>query len=273
MRKMTRRMAMVLATMFITIALRAYAQDLASFEKRIHVEKLENGLTLVVMERHEAPVFSFFTHVDAGSSQEQAGQTGLAHMFEHMAFKGTEQIGTTNYAEEKKALEKVEATYHAYDLERLKISGRDDQKIAELEKAWKDAVTAADAFVVQNEFGEIIDREGGVGLNAFTSNDETGYFYSLPANRVELWAYLESERFIEPGDAGVLQRARCGVRRATDERRKQSGWTPDRAVSCRGFHGASRTDGRASAGQAICTVSLQQTPSASLPSITFHRIW
>lgn len=198
MRKRISRMVMVLATVFVSIALRAGAQDLASFEKRIHVEKLENGLTLLVLERHEAPVFSFFTHVDAGSVQEQAGETGLAHMFEHMAFKGTDKIGTTNYAEEKKALEKVEAAFQAYDLERIKISGRDDQKVAELEKAWKDAVTAAEAFVVQNQFGEIIDREGGVGLNAFTSNDETGYFYSLPANRLELWAYLESERFLKP---------------------------------------------------------------------------
>src|SRR5438309_11408061 len=90
------------------------AQDVASFEKRITVKKLPNGLTLMICERPEAPVFSFFTLVDAGSVQDPMGATGLAHMFEHMAFKGTDKIGTTDYAAEKPALEKVEATYAAY---------------------------------------------------------------------------------------------------------------------------------------------------------------
>jgi predicted Zn-dependent peptidase len=174
------------------------AQDLASFEKRITVKALENGLTVIVCERPVAPVFSFFTHVDVGGAQEVPGITGLAHMFEHMAFKGTDAIGTTEYAAEKVALEKVEAAYRAYDEARRRPVGRDEKEVAEKEKAWKDAIAEADRYVVKNQFGEIIDREGGVGLNAFTSSEETGYFYSLPANRLELWAYLESERFLKP---------------------------------------------------------------------------
>src|SRR6185503_14621158 len=66
------------------------------------------------------------------------------------------------------------------------------------EKAWKDAIAQADKYVVVNEFGEIIDREGGAGLNANTAYDSTQYYYSFPANRFELWAYLESERFLKP---------------------------------------------------------------------------
>ena len=93
---------------------------------------------------------------------------------------------------------KVEKAYAAYDAERRRPVGRDDKKVAELEKAWKDAIAAADKFVKVNEFGDIIDREGGTGLNAFTNDDETGYHYSLPANRLELWAYLESQRFLHP---------------------------------------------------------------------------
>jgi predicted Zn-dependent peptidase len=176
----------------------AAAQDLASFEKRITVKKLPNGLTLLICERPEAPVFSFFTHVDVGSVQEVPGITGLAHMFEHMAFKGTDKIGTKNYAAEKLALAKVEKAYAAYDAERRRPVGRDDKKVAALEKAWKDSIAAADEFVLVNEFGDIIDREGGTGLNAFTNSDETGYHYSMPVNRLELWAYLESERFLHP---------------------------------------------------------------------------
>jgi len=176
----------------------AAPQDLASFEKRVTRKVLPNGMTILVCERPVAPVFSFFTHVDVGSDREVPGITGLAHMFEHMAFKGTDTIGTSDYAAEKVALEKVEAAYAAYESQRRLPVGRDEKKLAELEKAWKDAAAEADRYVVRNEFGEIVDREGGFGLNAFTSSDETGYFYSFPVNRLELWAFLESERFLKP---------------------------------------------------------------------------
>src|SRR5271156_6504389 len=128
----------------LVFAALAAAQDITSFEKRTTVKKLANGLTIVICERPEAPVFSFFTHVDTGSVQDPLGQTGLAHMFEHMAFKGTDKIGTTDYAAEKVALEKVEQAYAAYDAERRRTVGRDDKKLADLEKSWKDAIAAAD---------------------------------------------------------------------------------------------------------------------------------
>src|SRR5690348_11200732 len=133
------------------------AQDMASFEKRITVKVLDNGLTILICERHEAPVFSYFTYVDVGSDREILGQTGLAHMFEHMAFKGTEKIGTTNYAAEKVALEKVEKAYADYLYERDKLVGRDEKKVADLEKAWKDAIKDADQYVINNQFGLIVE--------------------------------------------------------------------------------------------------------------------
>jgi predicted Zn-dependent peptidase len=178
----------------------ALSQDLASFEKRTTVKKLANGLTVIICERPEAPVFSFFTHVDAGSVQDPMGKTGLAHMFEHMAFKGTDKIGTRNYASEKVALAKVEDAYAAYIAERDKPVDRDEQKLKQLEQNWKDAIAAADKFSApySNEFGRIVEGEGGEGMNAFTNLDETGYHYSFPINRLELWAYLESERFLHP---------------------------------------------------------------------------
>jgi predicted Zn-dependent peptidase len=194
---MTRR-ALLAGLLFLAVTMTVPAQDLASFEKRVTVKTLDNGLVILVCERPEVPVFSFFTHVDVGADREVPGITGLAHMFEHMAFKGTDTIGTTDYAAERAALEKVEGAYAAFDLERRRRVGRDEKKVAELEKAWKDALVDANKYVVSNAFSEIIEREGGVGLNAFTSHDETGYFYSLPSNRLELWAYLESERFLKP---------------------------------------------------------------------------
>jgi predicted Zn-dependent peptidase len=186
--------------LFLALVLPLAAQEdlIASFEKRITVKKLPNGLTLLICERPEAPVFSFFTHVDAGSANDPQGESGLAHMFEHMAFKGTDKIGTTNYAAEKLALAKVEETYAAYDRERHKQIGQDPRKLAELEKVWKDSVEQANKYVIPNEFGRIVEENGGVGLNAFTNEDETAYFFSLPVNRLQLWAYLESQRFAHP---------------------------------------------------------------------------
>lgn len=194
-----RRLRAYLPLLFVLcLWIQAPAQDLASFEKKVTVRKLPNGLTVIICQRPEAPVFSFTTFVDAGSVQDPMGKTGLAHMMEHMAFKGTYAIGTTNWNAERAALDKVEKAYAAYNYERQKTIGRDDKKLADLQKQWQAAIAAADKFVIKNEFGEIVERQGGVGLNASTSYDETQYVYSMPANRLELWAYLESERFLQP---------------------------------------------------------------------------
>jgi len=192
------RSRLIVFALFFLFQLHATAQDIASFEKRTTVKKLDNGLTIVIVRRPEAPVFSFFTHVDAGSSQDPTGESGLAHMFEHMAFKGTDTIGTKDYAAEKVVLAKLEKAYAAYDFERLKRVGRDEKRLAALDKEWKALADQAEKYVIPNQFGEVVESNGGVDLNAFTSMDETGYNYSLPSNRLELWAYLESSRFLHP---------------------------------------------------------------------------
>jgi predicted Zn-dependent peptidase len=176
----------------------AKAQDLASFEKRTTVKVLPNGLTLIVCERPEAPVFSFYTLVDAGSADDPQGASGLAHMFEHMAFKGSTEIGTTDYAAEKVALAKVESTYAAYDAEYRKRVGQSATKLAELHKDFEDAQAAAQKYVIPNQFSEIAEENGAVGVNASTEEDSTQYFWSMPSNRLELWAYLESQRIGQP---------------------------------------------------------------------------
>src|SRR5277367_6918092 len=110
------------------------AQSLKDFEKRVTEFTLGNGLHFIVFERHEAPVVSFHSYVNAGSVDDPSGETGIAHMFEHMAFKGTETIGTTNYALEKKAMNEVERVYDRYDAERNKGRKADAAKVAELAK-------------------------------------------------------------------------------------------------------------------------------------------
>ncbi len=176
----------------------ALAQDLASFERRTTVKVLPNGLTLIVCERPEAPVFSFYTLVDAGSADDPQGESGLAHMFEHMAFKGTDQIGTSNYAAEKLALGKVEVAQAAYDAEFRKRVGRDEAKLATRKKSFDDAIAAAEKYVIPNQFTQIAEQNGAVGINASTGEDSTQYFWSMPSNRLELWAYLESTRIGQP---------------------------------------------------------------------------
>ncbi len=176
----------------------ARAQDLASFEKRVTVKVLPNGLTLILCRRPEAPVFSFFTIVDAGSVQDPMGESGIAHMFEHLAFKGTDTIGTTNYPAEKIALAKVETAYAAYDAEFRKRVGRDPAKLAALHAQFDAAVAAAQKYVIPNQFTQIAEANGATGINASTSLDDTQYFWSMPVNRLQLWAYMESGRIAHP---------------------------------------------------------------------------
>ena len=173
------------------------APYLQQFEKEITVKVLPNGLTLIICERPEAPVFSYHTLIDAGDVNDPMGESGLAHMFEHLAFKGTSQIGTTNYAAEKVALEKVEKANNAYEAEYLKPVGRDEQKLKELKKTFLAAQAEAEKYVIPNQFTEVAEANGAHGLNAETGLDDTQYFWSMPENRLELWAWLESSRLAD----------------------------------------------------------------------------
>ncbi len=157
--------------------------------------QLNNGLRFIVMENHEAPVVSFYTLFDVGGVDEPEGKTGVAHFLEHMAFKGTETIGTTDYLQEKQVLAQLDDTF-----EQLKIAKANDdrQKAETLEVQFAELQSKAGKLVERNEFGEIIQTAGGVGLNAATGTDATFYYYSLPSNKLELWMSLESERFLNP---------------------------------------------------------------------------
>ncbi len=176
----------------------AEGMRLASFEPRVTEHTLTNGWTFLLVTRPVSPVFAFMTVVNVGSAQEGAGMTGLAHMFEHMAFKGTPRIGTTDYDAEQQALKDLEQAYLAYQDARLHAPPSNAKHVERLHDAFQRKQQAAAAFVQSNAFADIIERAGGVGLNAFTSADMTGYLYALPANTIELFCYLESERFLHP---------------------------------------------------------------------------
>ena len=184
--------------LFLVVPFLATAQDLKEFEKHVTEFTLANGLHFIVLERHEAPVVSFHTYVNAGSVDDPEGKTGLAHMFEHMAFKGTETIGTKNWPEEKKAMDAIETAYDRLEQERRKGPRADPKVIQSHQAEVKAAIEKASSYVVPNLYPTIIEENGGVGLNASTSLDSTEYFYNLPANRIELWFLLESQRFLHP---------------------------------------------------------------------------
>ena len=174
------------------------AQNLQEFAKHVTEFTLPNGMHFIVLERHEAPVVSFHTYVNAGSVDDPKGRTGLAHMFEHMAFKGTETIGSTNWPAEKAAMDNIEKLYDQLEAERNKVAKADPAKVKTLEEQVQGAIEKANSFVVPNLYPRIIEENGGVGMNASTGEDSTDYFYNFPANRVELWFYLESARFLHP---------------------------------------------------------------------------
>src|SRR5580698_9414193 len=186
------------STILLLCPLLLAAQSLKDFEKRITEFTLPNGLHFIIFERHEAPVVSFHSFVNAGSVDDPSGETGIAHMFEHMAFKGTETIGTKNWPAEKQALDEVERVYDRYDGERNKGEHADSAKLSGFQKELKAAIEKANSYVVPNAYTQIIEENGGVGLNAGTAEDSTDYYYNFPRNRLELWFLLESQRFYDP---------------------------------------------------------------------------
>ena len=168
---------------------------ISRFLDRVTEFRLDNGMKFIVIENHEAPVVSFVTYADVGGVDEPDGQTGVAHFLEHLAFKGTKSIGTEDYKQEKVYLKQLDSLFSQIKVAR---STGDEAQLAQLTEQFNNVEAQASSFVKQNEYGQIVDTAGGVGLNAVTSADYTSYFYSFPSNKLELWMSLESERFLNP---------------------------------------------------------------------------
>lgn len=195
-RRLVSLFAFLLVLTFIT-PLISQAQDLQSFENKVTKFKLDNGFTFIVIERHMAPVASFVTFVNVGAANEPIGHTGMAHIFEHMAFKGTRDIGTKNWKKEKPLIQEMDAKYQEWLNEKYSPNP-DSAKMAKLWDSFKKTQDKADQYVKNNQFAQIIDVNGGTDLNASTGADQTMFHYSLPENKVELWFSLESDRFRHP---------------------------------------------------------------------------
>src|SRR5512138_399678 len=179
----------------VAMALPARGEGLAD---RVREHTLQNGMKLLIVERHTSPTIAAWIRFRVGSVDERSDERGIAHLLEHMLFKGTKSLGTTDYEAEKTLLDQIETTAQRIFLEKAKRDKGDAALVARLEKELKELEAKAGRYVVKEEFAQIYAKNGGVGYNAFTSKDGTTYLINVPANKLELWAAIESDRMKNP---------------------------------------------------------------------------
>ncbi len=158
----------------------------------VHIYELDNGLQVYLTENHQEPRFYAEIAVKAGSKHDPADATGLAHYLEHLLFKGNQNLGTLDYAAEKPYLDQITALYEQH------FNETDPQVRAEIYAQINSIAQEASAYAVPNEIDKLYNSMGAGGLNAHTSHEETVYKVGLPSNRLQQWAAIESDRFINP---------------------------------------------------------------------------
>ena len=173
---------------------------------------LSNGMKLLMLERHHSPTIAGGWVVRVGSVNERPGITGIAHLFEHMMFKGTPAIGTKDAKRDAEIINEQEIVRDAMRLEESKMrlalrrgeindlekAENKTPRYRELEVKFNELIKNQREILVKNEFDRIYTTAGASGMNAFTSNDMTGYFITVPANKLEMWTWMESERLLRP---------------------------------------------------------------------------
>jgi predicted Zn-dependent peptidase len=207
---LTRREIFLPAILLLLCAIAATtrAQQVPVVEKT-----LDNGMRLLMVERHDEPTIAGGWVAHVGSSNEKLGMTGIAHLFEHMMFKGTKTIGTSDYKKDIDILAQQESIRDEMRAEERKMrvmlrKGDIEGDLLkpenwtphyrELQKQFAALVEEERKVIVKNEFDVLLSREGASGMNAFTTEDMTAYFENVPANKLELWMWMESERIYHP---------------------------------------------------------------------------
>jgi len=156
------------------------------------IYQLDNGLTVYLTENHQTPRFEANIAIRAGSKHDPSESTGLAHYLEHMLFKGTQKLGTLDYAKEKTYLDRISDLYEQHWKE------SNPEKRTAIYKEINAASQMAARFAIPNEMDKLYSFMGETGLNAHTSHEETVYQVNLPINRLTQWAIIESDRFQNP---------------------------------------------------------------------------
>lgn len=159
---------------------------------KVRIYTLDNGLKIYLSVNKDKPRIQTFIGVRVGAKNDPAETTGLAHYFEHLMFKGTQKFGTSDYEKEKPLLDQIEGLFEAYrkttdETERKAIYSQIDSISQEASK-----------IAIPNEYDKLMSAIGSQGTNAFTSYDVTAYMENIPANEIENWAMIQSERFQNP---------------------------------------------------------------------------
>ena len=190
-----------------TAAIPVLGQKIPVVEKQ-----LPNGFKLLLVERHEEPRIAGGWVAHVGSANERPGITGIAHLFEHMMFKGTPTLGTTDAKRDLEIIGEQEKIRELIRQEESKMrtalrrgevtditspEARTD-RYRELEQEFKRLLDEQRKLLVKNEFDRIYTTAGATRMNAFTTEDMTGYFIEVPSNKLELWCWMESERLLRP---------------------------------------------------------------------------
>jgi len=166
--------------------------------RNITVEQhtLPNGITCLLVNRGYTPTLALIISFKVGSVDEQYQTAGAAHLLEHMMFKGTKTIGTTNFDEEQTLLGQIEALGETID--QITLTNPDNVQLPQLKERLQKLQEKANMYVVNSAYDAIYTQAGGINFNASTSRDMTQYYIELPNDALELWAKLESERIKEP---------------------------------------------------------------------------
>jgi predicted Zn-dependent peptidase len=176
---------------FLSFALAAEV----SLDVKEHV--LPNGMKILMIQRPGVPRVVCHVYFKVGSINERPGITGIAHVHEHMMFKGTKMMGVTDFAADAALDRQIdELMGKIYHEKFWKSDGGDKQQIAQWQKQVDELVAAEKKYVIKDELWELYMKNGGTALNASTSNETTGYYVTLPSNKVELQMLLESDRMM-----------------------------------------------------------------------------
>ena len=171
------------------------SQVLTGVQLPVVEHELANGMRWLVLPRTGAPTVSFIVKFRVGAVNEVRGQTGMAHLLEHLLFKGTETLGTRDATAERALFVRMDALQ---DSILAREAGGDNTAVPVLRERIDSLETEARAHVLPNEFERILSTNGGRSLNATTDWESTTYYVELPANRAQLWFLLESDRMAHP---------------------------------------------------------------------------
>ena len=195
---MIRKLHIFIPAILLTFLLQPLSAAENDLESRVLKFTLNNGIRVLLLERPLSPTVSLYIRQRTGAVDEISGKTGTAHLLEHMMFKGTTTIGTRNYKSERDVLRKIRTTGRQLDLERRKADRADAKALEALQAKLKALQEEHKQWMIPNELDRIYTENGAEEMNASTGQDLTTYHVSLPSNKIELWARIESDRLQNP---------------------------------------------------------------------------